>query len=41
MKSTIYKLLKVSNDINAIQKNKVGKRIKRRILGKLFSRLLR
>ena len=33
-KSTIYKLLKWSNDLNAIKKGKVGKRVGRRVLGK-------
>ena len=33
-KRHIYKALKISNDINAIKKGKVGKRIKRRVAGK-------
>ena len=33
-KSTIYKLLKWSNDLNAIKKGEVGKRVGRRVLGK-------
>ncbi len=34
-KSTIYKLLKWSNDLNAISKGKIGKRVGRRVLGKM------
>jgi hypothetical protein len=39
MKSLIYKLLRISNDINAIQKGKVGRRIGRRVAGKATGRL--
>lgn len=41
MKSLIYKLLRISNDINAIKKGKVGRRIGRRIYGKATGRLAR
>jgi len=41
MKSLIYKLLSISNDINAIQKGKVSQRIARVAGGKLASRILR
>ena len=41
MKSLIYKLLRVSNDLNAVKRGKVGKRVKRRLLGKMFNRLVR
>jgi len=34
MKSFIYKLLRISNDINAVKKGKVGKRIGRKIVGR-------
>lgn len=34
MKSLIYKLLRISNDVNAVKKGKVGKRIGRRITGR-------
>lgn len=34
-KRNIYKLLKWSNDLNAIKKGKIGKRIGRRIGGKM------
>ena len=33
-KKHIYKALKISNDINAIKKGKVGRRMKRRVAGK-------
>lgn len=33
IKSTIYKLLRISNDFNAIKKGKIGKRFGRRIGG--------
>jgi len=41
MISAIYKLLRVRNDLNAVAKNRVGKRVKRRLLGKLFGRFMR
>lgn len=41
MKSLIYKLLRISNDINAVKKKQVGKRVKRRIAGKLFGKIMR
>ena len=40
MKSTIYKLLKWSNDYNAVKKGKVGKRVKRRAAGKMFGKII-
>lgn len=33
-KSLAYKFLRISNDINAVKRGKVGKRIGRRIAGK-------
>lgn len=41
LKSTIYKLLRLSNDLNAIKKGKVGRRIGRRVYGKATGRLAR
>lgn len=38
-KTLIYQLLKLSNDLNAIVKGKVGRRIGRRIYGKATGRL--
>lgn len=37
-KKHIYKALRISNDINAIRRGKVGKRIKRRVAGKATGR---
>ena len=34
LKSLIYQLLKYSNDVNAVQKGKVGRRVGRRVAGK-------
>ena len=34
LKSRIYKMLRISNDINAVLKGKAGKRIMRRMAGK-------
>ncbi len=34
IKSWLYRLLKYSNDVNAVRKDKVGRRIGRRIAGK-------
>lgn len=41
IKSTVYKLLRISNDINAIKKGKVGKRFSRRVYGRTSSKLMR
>lgn len=41
MKSTIYKLLRISNDINAVKKGKVGKRIGRRVAGRAAGKTIR
>lgn len=40
MKNFLYKFLKYSNDINAIQKGKVSQRVQRRALGKMFGRIM-
>jgi len=40
-KSWIYKLLRLWNDVSAVKKGKVGKRIGRRLAGKTTGRLLR
>ncbi len=39
--SMLYDILKLRNDANAIAKNKVGRRVKRRVAGKLFGRMMR
>ena len=40
-KSDLYKALALSNDVNAIRKGKVPRRIGRRIYGKITGRLAR
>jgi len=40
LKSEVYRALKYSNDINAVIKGKVIKRVQRRILGKFFSKII-
>lgn len=39
LKSWIYLLLRLSNDVNAVAKGKVGRRIGRRLYGKATGRL--
>jgi len=41
MKRMLYKLLRISNDINAIKKGKIGKRVGRRVSGKASGKLIR
>lgn len=41
LKSWIYKLLRISNDINAVKKGKVGKRIGRRVTGRAAGKGIR
>lgn len=41
MRKLLYALLRLSNDINAINKGKVGKRIGRRATGKVSGRTIR
>lgn len=41
MKNFLYKLLRLSNDVNAIKKGKVVRRIGRRAYGKGSGRLAR
>ena len=45
IKSWVYTLLKLSNDANAIKKDKIGRRVARRaagrITGKAFGRLFK
>lgn len=40
-KSAIYKILRAWNDVDAVRKGKVGKRILRRLAGKEAGRILR
>lgn len=41
LKSLIYKLLRISNDINAIRRGRVGKRIGRRVSGRGAGKIIR
>jgi hypothetical protein len=41
MKSLLYKLLRLSNDLNAVRRGRVGRRIARRAYGKAAGRLAR
>lgn len=41
LKSTIYKILRIWNDIDAIRKGRIGKRIGRRILGRAAGKGIR
>ncbi|RPF52263.1 hypothetical protein [Aquisalibacillus elongatus] len=41
LKSTFYKFLKIWNDVDAIRKGKVGKRIGRRAAGKATGKTLK
>lgn len=41
MKNLIYKLLRISNDVNAVRRGKVGKRIGRRIAGRMAGKGIR
>jgi len=41
LKSTIYIILRISNDINAVRKGKISKRIGRRVAGKGSGKLIR
>ncbi|MDA7025067.1 hypothetical protein PJ311_00395 [Bacillus sp. CLL-7-23] len=40
IRSVLYKLAKISGDVNAVKKGKVGKRIARRAAGKTTGKLL-
>lgn len=41
MKGLIYQLLRLSNDLNAVQKGRVGRRVQRRIYGRVTGRAAR
>ena len=41
LKSLIYKALRISNDINAVRRGRVGKRIGRRVSGRAASKIIR
>jgi hypothetical protein len=41
VKRLLYKLLALSNDLNAVKRGRVGRRVSRRIYGKATGRLAR
>ncbi|WP_166485446.1 hypothetical protein [Halalkalibacter wakoensis] len=41
LKSSIYKILRIWNDIDAVRKGKVGKRIGRRVAGRASGKAIR
>ncbi|GAQ18047.1 phage protein [Oceanobacillus picturae] len=41
LKSKIYKMLRIWNDVDAVRKGKVGKRVGRRVAGKASGKMLR
>ncbi|WP_200865969.1 hypothetical protein [Thalassobacillus devorans] len=41
LKSTIYKVLRVWNDVDAVRKGKIGRRIGRRTAGKVTGKIMR
>ena len=41
LKSSIYKFLRIWNDVNAVKKGKVGKRIGRRVVGRAAGKGIR
>lgn len=41
LKRTIYRLLRLSNDINAVRRGRIGRRIGRRVYGRATGRLMR
>lgn len=41
LKSNIYKILRILNDVNAVRKGRVKQRMGRRVSGKITGRLLR
>ncbi len=40
MRSFLYALLRILNDLNAVKKNKVGRRIGRRAAGKVTQKMM-
>lgn len=41
LKSSIYKFLRIWNDVDAVKKGKVGKRIGRRVTGRAAGKTIR
>jgi len=40
LRSSLYKIARIMGDVNAVQKDKVGKRMVRRVTGKVTGRSL-
>lgn len=40
-RSALYKTARILGDVDAVKKGKVGKRVKKRLLGKLTGKLLK
>ncbi|WP_199860630.1 hypothetical protein [Oceanobacillus damuensis] len=41
LKSSIYKILRIWNDVDAVRKGRIGKRLGRRITGKATGKAMR
>lgn len=41
LKSTIYKILRISNDIDAIRKGRIMKRLKNKAIGRIAGRMMK
>lgn len=41
LKSTIYKILRIWNDVDAVRKGKIGKRVGRRAAGKAAGKTIK
>ncbi|GGC98212.1 hypothetical protein GCM10007216_31230 [Thalassobacillus devorans] len=41
VKSTIYKVLRIWNDVDAVRKGKIGRRVGRRAAGKATGKIMR
>ncbi|WP_181186221.1 hypothetical protein [Alkalicoccus urumqiensis] len=41
LKSFLYKALRISNDINAVRRGRVGRRVGRRVTGKATGKMMR
>lgn len=41
LKRNIYRILRVSNDINAIRRGRFGRRVGRRVAGRMSGKLIR
>lgn len=41
LKSKIYKILRIWNDVDAVRKGRIGKRVGRRVTGRTTGRIIR